>query len=196
MVASALIEMGDHETAIRHLESLRIGQLDEFEKHDLSVMETFAWIKVGYLERARNSLSAQIDNQLDSTIDQSSISGTDYREQVLGAIVKACGGNFRVATEEWTLLHQKYPEDPLIRQNLAVCQLYNCEIDQSQEVLEDILTDSREIFQAILFNLATIYELSAENSQALKTSLAERVKIWSRNNSTTTQERPMADFKL
>jgi len=86
-------------------------------------------------------------------------------------------------------------DDGIIQQNLAVCLLYTCEMRKSRERLETLIKSKETpIFESLLMNLATVYELSTENSQQAKTDLAERVSRVPYDGSS--QERFPANFKL
>jgi hypothetical protein len=118
-----------------------------------------------------------------------------FKTKILSALIKTCEGDFLTAADEWLVLGESYSDDGIIQQNLAVCLLYTCEMAKSRERLEALINNQETpIFESLLLNLATVYELSVENSQATKVQLAERVSGVSYDGSL--QERYPSDFKM
>ena len=92
-------------------------------------------------------------------------------------------------------LHRLHPSSELLTQNLAVCLLYTGEIERANQLLES-LVDEGQNFPALLFNLATVYELRSERARERKVKLAERVAGHGHEEGAMGCERNGADFKL
>jgi hypothetical protein len=197
LVASALVEMGDHVAAIRHLKTL--GQerdVDLSERQKICFMEALLWLKIGDVAAASGCLSHYPKVQdTDEVLTGADDGDNEFKTKVLSALIQTCDGDYLAAAEEWLALSETCPDDGIIQQNLAVCLLYTCEMKKSREMLESLIKNKdTPIFESLLMNLATVYELSSENSQAAKTDLAERVSRVSYDGSS--QERFPANFKL
>ena len=95
-------------------------------------------------------------------------------------------GNYTAAIPEWRAL----PPSDLVTQNLAVCLFYTGRVDESVKLLEG-LVDEGMSFHALLFNLATVYELRSERGRERKGELVERVE-----KGGPVGERGAVDFKL
>lgn len=65
---------------------------------------------------------------------------------------------------------------------------------KSREILESLI-ENEYSFQGLTFNLATIYELCSENSNALKFGLTEQISKHPHSPSRN-WERPSVDFKI
>jgi hypothetical protein len=196
-VASALVEMGDCDAAAHHLRSLQTPQDIGYDRHRmLTAMETLTWMTVGDLDAASQCLSRISQpiaySNLGSTDEQIAGTENDYVLRVLQALLTTSDGEYATAIQEWQSLGTDYPEDLMIRQNLAVCQLYTCEMPKSREAFESIVGgENPSAFQSVLFNLASLYELSTESAPALKVQLAERLASAGQG-----PERAATEFKL
>jgi trafficking protein particle complex subunit 12 len=196
-VASALVEMGDLEAASRHLRTLEEDRDTPLvEKRRLMMMETLIWLKVGDLDAALACLSRNPDSE--EILGQDSEDSTkddNFSKRVLTALVNTCTGDLATAVPKWQALNEEFPGDATIQQNLAVCLMYAGEMTKSRDILETLANNpSTPVFQSLLFNLATIYELSTENSPALKMRLAG--KVASNDPDGAGLERAKAEFKL
>lgn len=195
-VASALIEMGDYEAASHQLRTLQNPQgIDHDKYRNLVTMETLSWLMIGDLESASQSLSklSSPAKELHSSKDAKTIrKENDYVLQVMQALLTTSEGEYGAAIKSWQSLVEDYPEDLMVRQNLAVCQLYTCEMPKTREAFEAITGGERPVaFQSVLFNLASIYELNTESAAAYKMLLAERLA-----NAGQGSERAATEFKL
>jgi trafficking protein particle complex subunit 12 len=195
LIGSACVEMGDGEAAGRHLASLAGTGPSEAARRELGVMEALIWLKLGDIRRAKLALSKKVAGTSTSASEDEG-DGDAYSERILKALILTCDGNLESAVKAWDSLSQDYPKDGVVIQNLAVCLLYTNRIDQSCLTFETLVEnlESMPAFQPLLFNLATVYELTADNSQDLKRKLAERVS--SHSHAGLIQERSPAEFKL
>ena len=166
-VANALIEMGDAEAAIRHLESLRnLNANNEVLEGRLALL----YISVGKVDAARQCL---LRNSASS----------------LKPLLNMADGRYEEAAEEWRAL----PGSDLAVHNLAVCLLYTGKLDETSKLLDELIEDGRS-FHALTFNLATVYELCHEKSNQRKEVLVERVFTGIEEKGGG--EREVMDFKL
>ena len=165
-VANALIEMGDPGAAVRHLESLRpkTGK-DEVLEGRLALL----YINTGHMDAARRCLS-----------------GTSALARPL---LSMADGRYADAAEQWIAS----PSSDLAKQNLAVCLFFTGKVDESLELLEELVEKGRS-FYALTFNLATVFELCSEKGREKKEELVDRVckGIEKKGGG----ERALCDFKL
>lgn len=179
-VADAVVEMGDLEGAGRHLASLRAGReegddssaFDREVDDRLAVYEALVWLRVGDLDSARRCL----DNERGDKDTNSKGKG------VLSALVQTADGDFPAAIDAWRALREEHPSDALIGQNLAVCLIYTGAMTEARDLLislhdqpgkDEEESDPAAIpFQALTFNLATLYELCSERSRDQKLAMA------------------------
>lgn len=147
-VANALIEIGDVGAAVRHLESLRPRNgKDEVLDGRLALL----YINIGNVDAARHCLS-------------------DSNASDLRPLLSMADGRYADAAEEWKAL----PTSDLATQNLAVCLFYTGKVDETLELLDQLVGKGRS-FRALTFNLATVYELCSEKGSQKKEELVERV---------------------
>lgn len=166
-VANALIEMGDAGAAVSHLESLRPRNgKDEVLEGRLALL----YINVGNVDAARQCLS--------------DTSASDLRP-----LLSMADGHYADAAEEWKAL----PSSDLVTQNLAVCLFYTGRVDETLELLDQLVEKGRS-FHALTFNLATVYELCSEKGSQRKEELIERVSKGIEEKGGG--ERGVTDFKL
>jgi tetratricopeptide (TPR) repeat protein len=198
LVASACVEMGDGEAAGRHLASLNEQTANsEGSKRDLAVMEALVWLRLGDILRAKTVLEQKLKFITAVESDGEDLESNDHLStQILKALVVTCDGDVQAAVEAWSKLHEAFPRDGVIAQNLAVCLLYTGRIQQSKAAFEELMTDEngRPAFQPLIFNIATVYELTADGAQALKIKLAERVNAAPQKG--LNHERAPREFKL
>ena len=166
-VANALVEMGDAGAAVRHLESLRPRDgKDEVLEGRLALL----YIDVGNADAARQCLS-------------------DAGASDLRPLLSMADGRYADAAEEWRTL----PSSDLVTQNLAVCLFYTGKVDETLELLGQLVEKGRS-FHALTFNLATVYELCSEKGRQRKEDLVERVSKGIEGKGGG--ERGLVDFKL
>jgi hypothetical protein len=202
LVANSLVEMGDLETAARHLKSLKLDRdlgVDALQK--LALMESLTFLKIGDMDAAARCINGtpRSDENLTSSTSEvkrkTEESDFLYLCGVLEALAITSRGDLLLSSLRWESLNELYPDDALIQHNLAVCALYTCNLGKSQALLQKLLdSDSTPAFQSLLFNMATIYELSTENAQSKKFELVNRVA--KKQYEGTIIERAPVDFKL
>ena len=167
-VANALIEMGDAEAAVRHLESLRPRDArDEVLEGRLALLH----INLGNVDAARQCLR--------------DTSASDLRP-----LLSMADGRYADAAEMW---EKSLPGSDLAVQNLAVCLFYTGKVVETLKLLDELVEKGRS-FHALTFNLATVYELCSERGSQRKENLVERISngIEERGGG----ERGVVDFKL
>lgn len=185
-VANVLIEMGELEGAGQHLNTLSALEAEEEASEalrDVLYMEALIWLRVGDLRAARRCLAVASDTSEDNLLD-----GT------LQALLQLANSEYSAAVSSFQALHQTYPFDAMITQNLAVSMLYTGHISEARTLLTE-LSDTSAPFHSMVFNLSTIYELCTERNRDRKLSLAE--KLASRKaEGDVGWEMSSADFKL
>jgi tetratricopeptide (TPR) repeat protein len=192
-VANVLVEMGELEGAGLHLASLSspagttkdtdIVGLEE-SRHIL-FMETLVWLRVGDLGAARRSLEAA---------SGSGSPNDELLEGALTALLHLANSEYGDAVSAFESLHEKFPDNALVSQNLAVCYLYTGRIASARAQLTELVETSPP-FHSSVFNLSTIYELCTERNRDRKASLAEKLAAREADG-VVGYELANADFKL
>ncbi|KAF2007018.1 hypothetical protein P154DRAFT_421380 [Amniculicola lignicola CBS 123094] len=163
-VANVLVEMGELEGAGRHLGTLATAEdSDTPGARELLIMEALVWLRVGDILNARRCLSSAANLSSDELVD-----GT------LKALIHLSNSEYTATVSAFRSLHDQFPGDAMIAQNLAVSLLYTGHIAEARTLLED-LVDSSEPFRSEIFNLSTIYELCTERNREKKMGLAEKM---------------------
>jgi tetratricopeptide (TPR) repeat protein len=178
-VANVLVEMGELESAGRHLRTLS----ESSDSRELLIMETLVWLCIGDMQSARRCLSSASEIESDQALD-----GT------LDALLQLANSDYTSATLSFQALHHNFPENSMITQNLAVCLLYTGHISEARQLLIE-LTDETPPFHSLVFNLSTIYELCTERNKDKKVALAEKLAL-RKTNGSVGWEITNADFKL
>lgn len=184
-VANTLVEMGDLEGAGRHLGTLSKSDADlgSAEAREVLVVETLVWLRVGDLASARRCLAQASEAESDELLD-----GT------LAALVQLADSDYEAAALSFRTLHEKFPEDAMVAQNLAVCLLYTGHISDAKSLLSN-LVDKSPPFYSMIFNLSTVFELCTERNRDKKIEIAE--KLASRKDGAGVGwERSTVEFKL
>jgi tetratricopeptide (TPR) repeat protein len=178
-VANVLVEMGDLESAGRHLGTLS----ESSDSRELLLIEVLVWLRVGDMRSARRCLSSATAIESDGLVD-----GT------LDALVLLANSEYTAAAQAFQALHDKFPQDAMVAQNLAVCLLYTGHISQARQLLLE-LVDETPPFHSLVFNLCTIFELCTERNKDRKVALTEKLAQRKRDGAVG-WEIPEADFKL
>lgn len=152
-VCDALVEMGELETAMRHLDTISNNASDE-----LVYRKALLRVRVGDVSGARR----YADDIRNEALKKS-----------LGALLQVANGNYTTALQGWTNLMGQHPNDELFASNAAISLLYTGRITSAREALEDIAT-RLPLFTTLLFNLSTVYELCTEKALDKKASLARQ----------------------
>jgi hypothetical protein len=159
-------------------------------------------LRVGDVEAARRALGSISDAEPD----------------ILTPLLSMAEGKYSDAAAEWSRVRENHSgsdDEAMIMQNLAVCLLYAGKLNEvfpatsyflflkllkanslckAREILE-ALVEGENSFQALTFNLATIYELCSENANTLKLGLTERISAHP-PSPFRNWERPSTDFKV
>ncbi|KAI7271093.1 hypothetical protein KC345_g7285 [Hortaea werneckii] len=174
-VADALVEMGELETANRHLDTLSSPhRLD-----DITYRKALLKARIGDVDGAQacvNNLSD--DNQL----------------QKLQALLKMANGEVAQAADSWQSQHDN-DASALGANNWAVSMLYTGHITTAYEVFEKLANDQSG-FPALLFNLSTVYELCTERAVERKSALAQFMAAKAPSPGCGGWEKATFDFKL
>jgi predicted Zn-dependent protease len=165
-------------------------------------MEALVWLKLGDLRAARRCVARLKDATADATSshDELATGGESGEEddisfRTLSALLHIAAGDFPAAVSEWRALHEQFPSDATIQQNLAVCLIYTGHMSEAKELLEALVdADATPAFQALLFNLCTVYELCTGRANEAKAHLVERVAA--KSPSESGWEKASIEFKL
>ncbi|KAF2731747.1 hypothetical protein EJ04DRAFT_544986 [Polyplosphaeria fusca] len=184
-VANVLVEMGELEGAGHHLHTLSTPAdvASSPEAKETLLMEALVWLRIGDIRAARLCLSTA-----------SSISSPTLLDQALQALIQLANSEYTAAASSFQALHQEYPDDAMIAQNLAVALLYTGRIAEARDLLTEI-TDTSPPFHSLMFNLSTIYELCTERNRERKVALAEKMAA-RKGDGVVGWEILNADFKL
>ena len=174
-VADTLVEMGELETATRHLDSLADVDADES-----AYRKALLRLRVGDATGARRCMDAIQDAKV---------------QMSLAALLKAADGDFATAVDEWQSLVEQHPDHVLFASNLAVGLLYTGKISRAREVFEE-LAHQLPAFPGMLFNTATVYELCTERAVERKVEFARSIAAKAPVPDSGGWERANFDFKL
>ncbi|KAF3048755.1 hypothetical protein E8E11_006386 [Didymella keratinophila] len=185
-VANTLVEMGDLDGAGRHLGTLSKstgGDSDAAETRDVLVMEAMVWLRVGDLASARRCLAQASDAGSDALLDGA-----------LAALVQLADSDYEAAATSFRALHEQFPDDAMVAQNLAVCLLYTGHIPDAKDLLSN-LVDQSPPFHSLVFNLSTVFELCTERNRDKKSEIAEKLAS-RKDGGGVGWERSTLEFKL
>jgi tetratricopeptide (TPR) repeat protein len=184
-VANTLVEMGDLDGAGRHLGTLSTGEgeSDAAETRDVLVMEAMVWLRVGDLASARRCLAQASDVGSDALLDGA-----------LAALVQLADSDYKAAASSFRALHDQFPDDAMVAQNLAVCLLYTGHIPDAKDLLSN-LVDQSPPFHSLVFNLSTVFELCTERNRDKKGEIAEKLAR-RKDGGGVGWERSTLEFKL
>ncbi|XP_014556015.1 hypothetical protein COCVIDRAFT_100716 [Bipolaris victoriae FI3] len=180
-VANVLVEMGDLEGAGRHLSTLAA---DEEQTREIALMETLVWLRVGHVQAARRCLARASEASPDELID-----GT------LNALLELANSDYQAAVTSLQALREKFSDDAMVAQNLAVCLLYTGRISDAKNILND-LVDTSPPFHSLILNLSTVFELCTERNRDKKLALAEKLASRKEGAGDVGWELTNAEFKL
>lgn len=174
-VADSLVEIGELETASRHLDTLTSADPDAIHSR-----KTLLNIRTGNLAEAAKSLE-NVKPGLTKSTHQ--------------AVLQTANGDFAEAVKAWRELAEQHPDNEMLGQNLSACLLYTGHITEARGILESIARET-PAFPALLFNLSTVYELCAERAVERKTGLSHHLAQRPPLATSGGWERTTADFKL
>lgn len=169
-VAGELIEMGELETAKRHLDTLSsdTSNMDTEEKAKMRIRKTLLLLKLGDTQAAEACLAA-------SSSATPTDADLDIQLQVLTALSSLCSSDFSTALSSLQSLATSHPHHPLITHNLAILHLYTNNVVVASEMLEAMVTQDEIVFPTLLFNLCTMHELRTEKARDRKLDLVDTV---------------------
>ncbi len=136
-VGNALVEMGDLDSAARHLESLRVGVAEE-EKEKMKARLALLYLRIGDGAAARNCFAVKDDA---SEVEPGA-------NGVLEALCSMAEGRYEHAVTEWWKLREGplVENDEMVAQNLAVCLLYTGRMSEVWRLISWLLIASDKVF--------------------------------------------------
>ncbi|OQO01289.1 hypothetical protein B0A48_12842 [Cryoendolithus antarcticus] len=174
-VADAFVEMGELETATRHLDSLL-----DVDKDEVNFRKALLRVRLGDIDGAQRSIER--------------IASEELRDMV-NALLTIANDDWRDAVDAWKSAGEKYSMSDFLQQNAAVCLMYTGRLAESLDILER-LAEEHDAYPALLFNLSTVYELCTERAVDRKISLATSLAAKSATPSSGGWARSNADFNL
>lgn len=174
-VADTLVEMGELETACRHLDSLVDADTD-----DVSYRKALLRLRVGDVSDAKRNAEL---------MQQSS------RKVALNALLDITNGETSEAVRLCKDHAGQDTDDPLFASNLAVGLLYAGRITQARDIFEAI-AEKHSAFPGLLFNLGTVYELCSDRAPEKKADLARTMAAKEPVADSGGWERANFEFKL
>ncbi|TIA10379.1 hypothetical protein D6C80_08067, partial [Aureobasidium pullulans] len=152
-VAGELVEMGELETARRHLATLALEPATtEAEMLEMCIRKTLLLLKIGDTKAAEECLAT-------STSSSESHTHTDenllIQQHVLSALTSLSTSNYTSAVTQLQSLNSTYPSNPLILHNLAIANIYSNNVSTASSILESLVSETEIVFPTLLFNLST-----------------------------------------
>jgi len=195
-VAGELLEMGELETAKRHLDTLSSDStnIDEEEKVKMCIRKTLLLLKLGDTKAAEQCLASASSATTDADLD--------IQLQVLTALSHLYSSSPTTALSSLLTLAATHPSHPLITHNLAIAHLYTNNVVLASEMLEALVTQDEIVFPTLLFNLCTMHELRSDKARDKKLDLVDAVvglgDVGGRGQGKGVGgfEKAMAEFKL
>ncbi|THX75104.1 hypothetical protein D6D04_07567 [Aureobasidium pullulans] len=172
-VAGELVEMGELETARRHLATLEPEPATtETEMLEMCIRKTLLLLKIGDTKAAEECLAT-------STSSSESQTHTDenllIQQRVLSALTSLSTSNYTSAVTQLQNLATTYPSNPLILHNLAIANIYSNNVSTASCILESLVSETEIVFPTLLFNLSTVFELRTEKARERKLGLVDAV---------------------
>ncbi|KAI6803817.1 hypothetical protein KC356_g3367 [Hortaea werneckii] len=174
-VADALVEMGELETANRHLDTLSNPEMVD----DITYRKALLKARVGDVDGAQ----ACVNNLSDKK-----------QQDKLNALLNMADGEVAQAADSWQSQHES-DASAVGANNWAVSMLYTGHITTAYEVFEKLANDQSG-FPALLFNLSTVYELCTERAVERKSALAQSMAAKAPSPDCGGWEKATFDFKL
>ena len=174
-VTDTLVEIGELETAVRHLDTLVNVDADVVNSR-----KALLSIRMGDIGSAKTSLDKV---------------SPGVGKDVHVALLQTAGGDFGKAVDLWRTLVEQHPDNELLGQNLSACLLYTGRITEARSILESIARET-SVFPALLFNLSTVYELCTDRAIDRKAGLSQHLAQRTPFATSGGWERTNADFKL
>ncbi|THZ12187.1 hypothetical protein D6C91_08681, partial [Aureobasidium pullulans] len=172
-VAGELVEMGELETARRHLATLEPEPaITEAEMLEMCIRKTLLLLKIGDTQAAEECLAT-------STSSSESQTPTDenllIQQNVLSALTSLCTSSPTTTVTQLQNLATTYPSNPLILHNLAIANIYSNNVSTASSILESLVSETEIVFPTLLFNLSTVFELRTEKARERKLGLVDTV---------------------
>jgi hypothetical protein len=174
-VCDALVEMGELDTAMRHLDGLADGGGEE-----VAYRKALLRVRVGDVVGARQFVHHVQEER---------------QRCGLEALLQVADGDYTHALTSWRTLMREFPHDEQFVLNAAVSLLYTGHMTAARDLLEQLAQD-RPLFPTVLFNLCTMYELCTERAVERKTSLTQRAAAKPPAPDSGGWERGTFEFKL
>ncbi|KEQ69041.1 hypothetical protein M436DRAFT_17573, partial [Aureobasidium namibiae CBS 147.97] len=197
-VAGELLEMGELETAKRHLDTLSsdTSNIDaEEEKVKMCIRKTLLLLKLGDTRAAEQCLASASSAAARTDAD------LDIQLQVLTALSSLYSSSPTTALSSLSSLAATHPSHPLISHNLAITHLYTNNVVLASEMLEALVSRDEIVFPTLLFNLCTMHELRSDKARDRKLDLVDAVVGLGDDGAREGKgvggfEKAMAEFKL
>ncbi|KAJ6244226.1 trafficking protein particle complex subunit 12 [Anaeramoeba flamelloides] len=89
-------------------------------------------------------------------------------------------GEYQEGYNNFHEICEKDPNDPIALNNLAIMNVYNCNVEKTIQLLEDFIKKNpkKNISEPIIYNLCTLYNLAEQNPQEKKILLKYIVKTY------------------
>lgn len=174
-VADTLVEIGELETAARHLDTLASADSDV-----INLRKALLNIRMGDLASAQTALDKVTPS---------------LSKEIHAALLLTAEGDFAESVEAWRALAEKHPGNELLSQNLSACLLYTGRITEARSILERVAGET-SAFPVLLFNLSTVYELCTDRAVQRKQDLSQHFAQRTPLATTGGWERTNAEFKL
>lgn len=174
-VSDTLVEMGELETARRHLNTLARTSPDE-----LAYRKALLLIRIGDVSGAQRCLDQMVSSGSKATLD---------------VLLLVANGESSLAVDAWRGLMDTELEHALAVSNATVGSIYMGNIVGALGGLERAV-ETLPPFPGLLFNLSTVYELCTERGLERKTALMQQLATRDLGPLCGGAERSILDFKL
>ncbi|THY68430.1 hypothetical protein D6C86_09850, partial [Aureobasidium pullulans] len=172
-VAGELVEMGELETARRHLATLAPGPATtEAEMLEMCIRKTLLLLKIGDTQAAEECLATFTSSSESHTHTDENLL---IQQHVLSALTSLSTSNYTTAVTQLQNLATTYPSNPLILHNLAIANIYSNNVSTASSILESLVSETEIVFPTLLFNLSTVFELRTERARERKLGLVDVV---------------------
>ncbi|THY87062.1 hypothetical protein D6C95_07426, partial [Aureobasidium pullulans] len=122
-VAGELVEMGELETARRHLATLEPEPATtEAEMLEMCIRKTLLLLKIGDTQAAEECLATFTSSSESHTHTDENLL---IQQKVLSALTSLSTSNYTSAVTQLQSLNSTYPSNPLILHNLAIANIYS-----------------------------------------------------------------------
>jgi len=159
-VVNALIEMGDLDCARRTLDSMKPS--NPTSASIWACRKVMLCLRMGLVAEARGLIGASELQQSNTRLLKSLIAVADDRMDDAVSVLTD------------TTLDADKDLLALAKQNAAVALLYKGELQKARSLMESLI-DEHESFSTLTINLATIHDLTSDQSRELKVALANKI---------------------